>query len=153
MKIISIKSLFPRGVKKDILENYAELVEMKKPEFTPRTSAFNPYWIAGFVQSDWSFALHIVKNSNSRLGYVCNPKFRICQHERDLGLLKRIIISLSWAGLVKPALNRDRYDMSVSGVSDLKQIVIPFFNNYHLYGTKYLDFKCFSQGISIMEKK
>lgn len=43
MKIISIKSLFPRGVKKDILENYAELVEMKKPEFTPRTSAFNPY--------------------------------------------------------------------------------------------------------------
>lgn len=152
-KIISIKSLFPRGVKKVILENYAELIVIKKPLFIPKVSALNPYWIAGFVQADGSFGLHCVKSVRSKLGFICNPQFRITQHKKDLVLLKRIITSLSCGRLVKPALNRDRYDMSVNSLSNLKQIVVPFFNNHRLYGAKYIDFKCFSQGISIMEKK
>lgn len=105
------------------------------------------------MQADGSFGLHYVKSTRSKLGYVCQPQFRITQHERDLVLLKRIIFNLGCGGLVKPSLGRDRYDISVASLSNLKDIIVPFFTSHSLYGAKSLDFCCFCEGISIMEKK
>jgi len=55
--------------------------------------------------------------------------------------------------LVNPSSGRDRYDISVSNIKDITTKVIPFFDNYRLYGAKYLDYKDFCKGISIIEKK
>ena len=38
-----------------------------------------------------------------KLGYTCQPQFRVTQHERDLIVLKRIIESLGCGTIVKPA--------------------------------------------------
>jgi hypothetical protein len=44
----------------------------------------DPNWIAGFVQADGTFGLNYTKQVRMRLGYTCQPQFRVCQHERDL---------------------------------------------------------------------
>lgn len=40
-----------------------------------------------------------------------------------------------------------------TNIKDITTKVIPFFDNYPLYGAKYLDYKDFCKGISIIEKK
>ena len=105
------------------------------------------------MQADGTFGLHYVKRVKSKLGFVCQPQFRICQHERDIILLKRIISTLGCGNLVNPPLDRNRYDLSVASLYNLKTIIVPLFTDYPLYGAKELDFKSFSEGISIMEDK
>ena len=36
---------------------------------------------------------------------------------------------------------------------DLLTIIIPFFKKYPFYGAKWLDFKCFCQGMEIIKNK
>lgn len=89
-----------------------------------------------------------------KLGYTAQPQFRTCQHERDLGVLKRIILTMGCGVIVQPSEGRDRYSTSVSSITEpLSTIVIPCFQKYPLYGAKGLDFQDFAEGISIMEKK
>lgn len=95
-----------------------------------------------------------------KLGYTAQPQFRTCQHERDLGVLKRIYLTLGCGTIVQPSEGRDRYSTSVSNITELSTIVIPFFQKYALYGCalrrqqqKGLDFQNFAEGIAIIEKK
>ena len=53
-----------------------------------------------------------------KLGYTCQPQFRITQHESDLIVLNRIIESIGCGNLVKPSWCRDRYNISVANISD-----------------------------------
>jgi hypothetical protein len=54
-----------------------------------------------------------------KLGYTCQPQFRVTQHERDLIILKRIIESMGCGTIVRPPQDRDRYNISVANISDL----------------------------------
>jgi len=90
-----------------------------------------------------------------KLGFTCQPQFRVTQHERDLMVLNRIISTMGCGNIVKPSSGRDRYDISVANIKDIARIVIPelFFEKYPIYGAKYLDFQSFCKGISIIENK
>lgn len=88
-----------------------------------------------------------------KLGYTCQPQFRVTQHERDLIVLKRIIDSMGCGTIVKPSGIRDRYTISVSNTLDLVNIVIPLFEKYPLYGAKHSDFLDFCKGVYIIKDK
>lgn len=88
-----------------------------------------------------------------KLGYTCQPQFRVTQHERDLIVLKRIIESMGCGTIVRPPQDRDRYNISVANISDLINIVIPLFEKYPLSGAKSQDFLGFRQGVYIMKDK
>src|SRR5256885_11814327 len=88
-----------------------------------------------------------------KLGYTCQSQFRVCQYERDLAILKRILLYLGCGTLITPSKDRNRYDISISNLNSLIDIIIPFFEKYLIYGAKYLDFKDFSKGVLIMQKK
>lgn len=159
MKILGIKSVFPKGLSKSILEAHPNVVPIEKPEYIKGRARnevktlLNPYWIAGFVQADGTFGLNYVKAARFKLGYKCQAAFRVTQHERDLVVLEKIIYTLGCGNLVRPSSGRDRYDLSVGSVKNISEIIIPFFQKYSLYGAKYLDFQSFCLGISIIEKK
>jgi hypothetical protein len=85
-----------------------------------------------------------------KLGFTCQPQFRVTQHERDLMVLNRIISTMGCVNIVKPSYGRDRYDISVANIKDIARIVIPFFEKYPIYGAKYLDFQSFCMGIFII---
>lgn len=153
MKILGIISVFPKGLSKSVLEAHSGVVPIKKPGHVPGKILLNPYWIAGFIQADGTFGLNYIKSVRMKLGYTCQPQFRATQHERDLVVLERIIKTLGCGNIVKPSSGRDRYDISVANIKDITTIIIPFFQKYSLYGTKYLDFHTFCEGIYIIEKK
>jgi hypothetical protein len=153
LKILAIKAVFPKGLSDNVLKAYPNVVPINKPEFISNTSPLNPYWIVGFVQADGTFGLGYTKQIRMKLGYTCQPQFRIAQHERDLVVLKRIMSTMGCGNIVKPSSGRDVYVISVSNIKDITTKVIPLFDNYPLYGAKYLDYKDFCKGISIIENK
>lgn len=141
-EVLSIKSLFPKGLPAKLLEVYPKenIIPKIKPVFQPSIIKLDPHWIVGFVQADGTFGLNYIKQSRMKLGYTCQPQFRITQHERDLIVLKRIIESMGCGTIVKPSKDRDRYSISVANISDLVNIVIPLFEKHPIYGAKYKDF-------------
>jgi len=153
-KVLSLKILFPKGLSSDLLEIYSKnIVHIVKPVFEASNLKLNPNWIAGFVQADGTFGLNFTKQERMKLGYTCQPQFRITQHERDLIVLNRIIESIGCGTLVKPSGDRDRYNISVANISELVDIILPLFQNNPLYGAKGADFLDFSKGISIIRDK
>ncbi len=159
LSILSIKSVFPKGLSSKILARYSNVETFVKPNFSTCSKLsdciklLNPNWIAGFVQADGTFGLNYTKQIRMRLGYTCQPQFRVTQHERDLLVLKRIIYTLGCGSLILPSSGRDRYDISVGNVNDLLTVIIPFFDKYSLYGAKFLDYKDFSKGLYIIHNK
>jgi hypothetical protein len=137
----------------NVLKAHPNVVPINKPEFLPKTNLLNPHWVAGFVQADGTFGLNFIKQVRMKLGFTCQPQFRVTQHERDLMVLNRIISTMGCGNIVKPSSGRDRYDISVANIKDIARIVIPFFEKYRIYGAKYLDFQSFCKGISIIENK
>ena len=81
-----------------------------------------------------------------KLGYTCQPQFRITQHERDLVVLKRIIQPLGCGTLVRPSSGRDRYDISVANIKDISTIIIPFFSKPLFIWSEIPRFSVFLQG-------
>lgn len=153
-KILSIKSVFPKGLSK-LLEHHPKekFIPIIKPVFESSDAGLDKYWITGFAQADGTFGLNFSKLARMKLGYTCLPQFRITQHERDLIVLKRIVDTLGCGSLVKPTGDRDRYSISVANISDLVNIVIPLFEECSIYGAKYLDFLDFCRGIHIIKEK
>ena len=64
------------------------------------------------MQADGTFGLNYTKQIRMKLGYTCQPQFRICQHERDLIVLKRIITTIGCGTLVKP--NKNSFKVLIS---------------------------------------
>jgi hypothetical protein len=127
VKILSIKSVFPKGLSSKVLESYKNVSPIVKPIFKSNTELLHPNWIAGFIQADGSFGLNYTKQIRMKLGYTCQPQFRICQHKRDLIVLNRIITTMGCGTLMKPTGYRDEYNFSVANLKELLTIVIPFF--------------------------
>jgi hypothetical protein len=154
-KILSIKSVFPKGLSAKLLELHPKkkYISIIKPVFEPSNAVLDKYWITGFAQADGTFGLNYSKQARMKLGYTCLPQFRITQHERDLIVLKRIVATLGCGTLVKPTGDRDRYTISVASISDLVNIIIPLFEQCPIYGAKYKDFLDFARGIQIIKEK
>ena len=47
----------------------------------------------------------------------------------------------------------NQYFIQVSNLSDLVTNIIPFYDEYSIYGAKYLDFFDFKRGVNIVESK
>jgi len=170
-KILSIKSVFPKGLSPKLLELHPKekYISLIKPVFKPSKAVLDKYWITGFAQAlffikishRWlifiknigTFGLNYSKLTRMKLGYSCLPQFRITQHERDLAVLNRIVLTLGCGTLVKPTGDRDRYSISVANISDLVNIIIPLFEECPIYGAKYPDFRDFCKGIHIIKQK
>lgn len=152
-RVLSLKSLFPKGLSPKLLEVYSKenIIPITKPVFEPSSMKLDHNWIAGFVQADGTFGLNYTKQPRMKLEYTCQPQFRVTQHERDLIVLKRIIDSMGCGIIVKPSGDRDRYSISVANVPDLVDIVIPFFEKNSLYGAKGKDFLDFARGVRIIK--
>lgn len=154
-RILSLKSVFPKGLSDKLLEVYPKesILLITKPVFEPSKTPLDPNWIAGFVQADGTFGLNYTKQVRMKHGYTCQPQFRITQHERNLIVLNRIIETMGCGTIVKPSGDRDRYSISVANLADLVTIIIPFFEKYPIYGAKHLDFLDFFKGVCILKNK
>jgi hypothetical protein len=153
IKILNIKAAFPKRLSKSILDAHPDVVPIAKDEYKPIKTPLDPLWISGFVQADGTFGLGYGASRRYKLGYGCDPSFRVSQDVRDIILLERIILTLGCGKIRGPYSDRAVCDIHVKGIKYISDIIIPFFNKYPLHGAKSLDFQSFCRGISIIENK
>lgn len=79
IKVLSIKSVFPKGFSAKLLEVYSKesIIPITKPVFEPSTMKLDHNWIAGggFVQADGTFGLNYTKQPRMILGYTFSLSF------------------------------------------------------------------------------
>jgi LAGLIDADG endonuclease len=78
--------------------------------------------------------------------------FRIGQHERDIKLMEILIKYLSAGKLYKNS-NEPFVNLTIYKLTEIKKIIIPFFEKNPLFGIKHLDFLDFCKVVKLMVER
>jgi hypothetical protein len=111
-----------------------------------------PGYISGLTQSDGSFFCTISLSSKHLFGLQFRPKFSITADLDSKHVLDRI---QSYFGCGNVAINESKHtaEFVVSSLKDLKNIIIPHFQNYPVYCSKLHAFKLFDLIVSSLVNK
>lgn len=119
----------------------------------------NPDWISGFVDGEGCFYFYIGKQKNTTI--QLQASLEIAQNTHDILILNKIKEFLG-CGRLKPSLpinleialiNPSISRLIISNPTDIKNKIIPFFDNYSLKTTKLLDYLDWKKLIEMKEKK
>lgn len=136
-KILSIKGSMNLGLSQEFQILFPNILPIEKP-IKDIENILNPNWLAGFTTGEGCFDILISKSKNYKIGFKTQLRFRIAQHCRDKVLLTSIVKYLNCGTLYKAG--KSGIDFTVTKLSDLNNIIIPFFEKYPLYGLKLLNY-------------
>ena len=108
--------------------------------------------MAGFVSGEGCFFINIKKTSSIRIGYQVILSISIAQHIRDKELLKSFVPYLG-CGAYKDVKNEEHGVFVSSGLSDILNILIPFFIEHPIRGVKGEDFQDWCRVAELMKDK
>ena len=114
-------------------------------------------WISGFTDGEGSFVVSVIKNPTTRFGKQIFPEFVITQGAKSLKALESIKEFFDCGSIV---LNK-RYDnhhehlyrYCVRSISELENVIIPFFDKFPLRTYKQNDFVLFKKITKMMSRK
>jgi hypothetical protein len=92
------------------------------------------------VNGESNFNLTIQKNKAFKIGHRVQIRFRIYQDERDLNLLE-LLIKYFGAGRLEKHKSTKVANLTITNLSTISNIIIPFFEKYPLLGVKNLDYQ------------
>ena len=114
----------------------------------------DPWYVVGFTDGEGCFSVSIFKNSTTRSGYQVFPEFVVTQGSNNLSVLKDL---QSFFGCGKIYVNRRKdnhrrnlYRYCVRSIKDIRNIVIPFFNQSPLKTSKKFDFQTFCLAVEMI---
>lgn len=107
--------------------------------------------MAGFVSGEGCFSSSIKKSPTSKLGETSWLRFIVTQHKRDQGLMNSFVNFFGGCGKINQDTRTVYY--VVQKLSDLTDIIIPFFAQYSLQGVKVKDFEDFTRVAKLMESR
>ena len=114
-------------------------------------------WISGFTDGEGSFVISVIKNPTTRFGKQIFPEFVITQGAKSLSALEAIRNFFDCGSIVLNKRydnhNEDIYRYCVRSISELQEIVIPFFEEFPLKTYKQNDFILFKQILEMMSEK
>ena len=161
-KLIGLKSSLNWGLSEKLQQTFPHVSLVERPKYH-FNGIPNPYWIAGFTSGDGSFHLNL-KNTEGTVSHpsrrwgVVSLRFSINLNIRDVEVLKGLIIYFhtlnKTSTVVKGMLNQNNKYVSISDntvslaitkISELIEVIIPFFEKYPIQGVKSLDFAEFKK--------
>ena len=109
-------------------------------------------WIAGFVDGEGCFSCPIFRNHKTALGWQVQPAFVVVQSASSRHVLEDLV---RFFGCGKVYVNRrhdnhreNLYRYCVSRFADLRNVIVPFFQEHPLQTSKRVNFAKFCQGCS-----
>ncbi len=125
--------------------------QLKLPE------KLDPEWIAGFTSGDGCFFVNVVKGRN-KSGIGVRLGFQITQHIRDKELLKSFIFYFKpplkqGSGIYTGPRNKNYGHFVCTKFEDNYNKILPFFSQYLIRGTKYMDFLDWVKVAEVMQQK
>ena len=114
-------------------------------------------WISGFTDGEESFVVSVINNPTTRFGKQIFPEFVITQGAKSLDALKVIQTFFSCGSIVLNKRydnhNEPLYRYCVRSISELKEIIVPFFEQFPLKTYKQNDFILFKRAVEMMSEK
>jgi LAGLIDADG endonuclease len=115
---------------------------------------FTTGWLVGFVDGEGCFSVPIFRRSSMRLGWQVQPQFRVVQGESSRDVLEEMA---RFFGCGKIYINR-RYDnhrehlvtYDVFRIGDLRDVIVPFFEENPLRTAKRDNFARFAEVIRLI---
>ncbi len=113
-------------------------------------------WVVGFVDGEGCFSVPIFRNRTMTIGWQVQPTFTVVQGERSLDALQ-LLERFFNCGQVGRHVRQDNHHeklcrFTVRKLSDLSELIIPFFEEHPLVTAKAEDFKKFADVVSMMER-
>ncbi len=125
---------------------------MKKQE-RPRIEE----WISGFTDGEGCFSVSIFRNKTTKSGWQVFPEFVVTQGKKSLPALK-IFQEYFGCGTIIQNIRYDDhreylYRYCVRNLLDLRDNIVPFFQEHKLYTAKQKDFEIFADIVNRMYQK
>lgn len=148
--IINIKASLNLGLSPSLILAFPNTVAVERIE-TNVTASINPFWLKGFTEGEGCFFVSIYKSPKSRTGWAVQLVFKITQHIRDVHLLNLVADYLK-VGRIE-IRKGEACDFTVTSIKDIENVIVPFFFQYPLQGSKLLNFESFNMVVEIMKAK
>ncbi len=114
-------------------------------------------WIAGFVDGEGCFSVPIFRNHKATLRWQVQPQFVVAQSVSGRDALEELVSVL---GCGKVYVNRrhdnhreDIFRYCVTRFADLRDVIIPFFQEHQLRTSKKENFEKFMTVLRLMEER
>jgi hypothetical protein len=150
-KIINIKASMNFGIKNNLKKEFNKITPVER-QIIYTNNIPNPNWLSGFITGEGNFQVWIGDSKSHKLKYQVQLMFRIGQHEKDKKLMELLIKYLSAGKLYKNS-KEPFVNLTIYKFTEIKKIIIPFFEKNPLYGVKHLDFLKFCQIAKLMVEK
>lgn len=151
-KILSLKSLFNKGLSDKLKLAFPSVKTIDRPVFEVYNIPLNPNYVSGFTEGDGCFTVNISSKTNQVIAL-----YIIELHKREVPLLSSIhknCFFLFWgAGSINTALSRNSARYSISRKSDLINKVLPHFDAYKLQGNKLKNYLIFREIVLLINSK
>jgi hypothetical protein len=114
-------------------------------------------WIVGFVDGEGCFSCPIQRNRVMKIGWQLQPMFAVVQGERSVSVLELMQRHFDCGHIYRNRRHDNhREDLMVLQVyrfADLRDIIVPFFEQHPLRTAKADDLRKFATILRMMERK
>jgi hypothetical protein len=149
-KIINIRASMNLGLSEVLKSEFIKFNPVERPLITSKNIP-DSNWLAGFTTGEGNFDVTIRESKNNKLGYQLQIRFKITQHERDIELMKLLIKYLGTGKIYKDT-NTSIVSLIIYKLSNITNIIIPFFSKFNILGVKQLDFLDFCKVVKLMNE-
>ena len=147
---MALKEHSPLGISDTLKLNFPNYIPQSKPVFNLNIQNMNIHWIAGFINADGSFKVHVRKSEKSILGFSAAPFIQITQHSNSLVTLQAIQSFLG-LGTISKFKNVPAYNFTITNLKDAN-LFLEQFKTAKLWGAKALDYNDFLKNIDLINK-
>jgi hypothetical protein len=139
-QIVNLKASLNKGSSEFVKSRFTNIKPVNK-DLIESFIIPSGHWISGFTSGEGNFDAGIRKATDSRKERVY-LRFRITQHNKDR-LLMELIIKTLGVGRIEVDNRKDHptVNIIVGNFSEIYNKIIPFFDQYPIFGAKYLDYK------------
>jgi len=159
IKIISIKDkMNGNGLSPTLKEAFPNLIPIVRPKGVKSIpdlvegEILHISWLAGFIDAEGCFFVHLKKSSAYKSGYQISLKFQISQDSADAVLLQSIVKYFN-CGYYRVVVKNNDGKFEVEKLHDILEKIIPFLDKHPLLGTKAKDFVDFKKVALLIKAK
>jgi hypothetical protein len=147
-KILAIRASMNKGLPLVLKEAFPDIKE-RVVASKDYPLELNPNWVAGFTDGEGCFWIKTKKASGShKINFILG--FQVSQHNRDLLLMEKLVTFFKCGRLEEVG---SATSFIVTKLSFLTEIIIPFFKEYSILGSKSKDFKDWMKAVELVKNK
>ena len=152
-EIVNHRASLNNGLTSLLKESFPKYCPVARISDIANHQNLDSQWLAGFTAGEGSFNVNISRNSRYKTGYLVTLRFQLSQHLRDEKLLISLIDYFGCGQYYSLKDTHSRGDFVVTKLSDILNIIIPFYLKNPLVGLKAYDFQLWCKISEIMLKK